>query len=60
MYDSRKDSSGPVIVRRDNTQHSQETSMPPEGLEPTISAGERPQTYALDGADSETGSLRFS
>ena len=26
------------------------TSMPPVGFEPTISAGERPQTYALDRA----------
>jgi hypothetical protein len=32
----------------DNTQHSQQTSVPPVGLEPTFSAGERPQTYALD------------
>jgi hypothetical protein len=23
--------------------------MPPAGFDPTISAGERPQTYALDG-----------
>ena len=28
--------------------------MPPVGLEPTISAGERPQTYALDRASTET------
>ena len=27
--------------------HNRQTSMPPEGFEPTISAGERPQTYAL-------------
>ena len=32
-----------------NTQNRQ-TSMPPPGFEPTISAGERPQTYALDRA----------
>ena len=31
------------------------TSMPPVGFEPTISAGERPQTYALDRAATETG-----
>jgi hypothetical protein len=30
--------------------HNRQTSMPPVGLEPTISAGERPQTYALDRA----------
>ena len=29
--------------------------MPPVGFEPTISAGERPQTYALDGAATGTG-----
>ena len=31
--------------------------MAPVGFEPTISAGERPQTYALDCAASGTGSL---
>jgi hypothetical protein len=29
------------------TQYSQQTPMPSVGFEPTISAGERPQTYAL-------------
>ena len=29
--------------------------MPTMGFEPTISAGERPQTYALDGAATGTG-----
>jgi len=29
--------------------------MPPVGFEPTISAGERPQTYALDRATTGTG-----
>ena len=29
--------------------------MPPVGFEPTISAGERPQTYALDHAATGTG-----
>jgi len=29
--------------------------MPPVGFEPTISAGERPQTYALDRASTGTG-----
>ena len=28
--------------------HNRQTSMPPVGFEATISAGERPQTYALD------------
>jgi hypothetical protein len=30
--------------------------MPPVGFKPTISAGERPQTYALDRAAAGTGS----
>jgi hypothetical protein len=30
--------------------HSRQTSMPPVGFNPTISAGERPQTYVLDRA----------
>jgi len=30
--------------------YNRQTSMPPVGFEPTISAGERPQTYALDRA----------
>ena len=30
--------------------------MPPVGFEPKISAGERPQTYALDRAATGTGS----
>ena len=29
--------------------------MPPVGFEPTISAGERPKTYALDRAAAGTG-----
>ena len=31
--------------------------MPPAGFEPTISAGERPQTYALDRTATGTGKL---
>ena len=31
--------------------------MPPVGFEPTISAGERPQTYALDRPATGTGHL---
>ena len=29
--------------------------MPPVGFEPTVSAGERPETYALDRAATGTG-----
>ena len=35
--------------------HNRQTSMPPAGFEPTISAGERPQNYALDRAATGTG-----
>jgi hypothetical protein len=31
--------------------------MPPAGYEPTITAGERPQTYALDSAATRTALL---
>jgi len=37
--------------------HIRQISMPPLGFEPTISSGERPQTYALDRAGTGTGSL---
>ena len=36
--------------------HNRQTSMLPVGFESTISAGERPQTYALDRAATGTGS----
>jgi hypothetical protein len=40
----------------DNTYtHDRQTSMPPLGFEPTISAGERPQTYNLERAAAGTG-----
>jgi len=40
--------------------HNRQTSMPSVGFEPTISAGERPQTYALDRAATGTGiSIHF-
>jgi len=58
---SRQDSSGRVISSSqrplpDKTQHSQQTNIhAPVGFEPTISAGERPQTYALDRAATGTG-----
>ena len=35
--------------------HNRQTSTSPVGFEPTISAGERPQTYALDRAATGTG-----
>ena len=39
------------------TTHNRQTSMPPVGFEPTISAGERPQTYPLDRAATGTGGI---
>jgi len=62
-HHSRQDSSGREISssRRplpDNTQHSQQTSMPPVGFKPTISAGEQSQTYALDRVATGTGSAQ--
>jgi len=38
-----------------NNTHNRQTFMPPAGFEPTISAGERPQTYTLDRATTGTG-----
>jgi hypothetical protein len=35
--------------------HNRQTSMPPVGFEPTISAGQLPQTYTLDRAVTGTG-----
>ena len=35
--------------------HIRQISMPPVGFEPTISAGQRPQTYALDRAATGSG-----
>jgi hypothetical protein len=60
-HHSRYDSSGRVISSSqrpvpDNT-HNRQTSMPPAGFELTVSAGKRPQTYALDGAATGTGKL---
>ena len=37
--------------------HNRQTSMPPVGFEPTVSASERPQTYALDRATTGTGNI---
>ena len=37
--------------------HNRQTSITPVGFESTISAGERPQTYALDRAATGTGTV---
>jgi len=39
--------------------HNRQTSMPPVGFEPTISAGERPKTYVLDRAATGTGTTKY-
>ena len=39
--------------------HNRQISIPPVGFEPTISAGERPQTYALDRAATGTSGTRL-
>ena len=48
-----------LYLKTHNT-HNRQTSMPPVGFEPTISAGERPQTYALDRAATGTGRVIFN
>jgi hypothetical protein len=48
--------------RRDlylTTQHNRQTFMPPVGFESTVSAGELPQTYALDRAATGTGTYAY-
>ena len=47
-----------LYLTKQNT-HEEKTSMPPVGFEPTISAGERPQTYTLERAATGTGTLRY-
>ena len=42
-----------LYLKTHNT-HNRQIPMPPVGFEPTISAGERPQTYALDRAATGT------
>jgi hypothetical protein len=43
-----------LYLTKHNT-HNRQTSMPPVWFKPTVSAGERPQTYALDRATTGTG-----
>jgi hypothetical protein len=44
----------PFYLTTHNT-HNRQTSIPPVGFKPTISAGERPQTYPLYSAATGTG-----
>jgi len=43
-----------------HNSHNRQTSMPPVGFEPTIPAGERPQTHASDRAVTGTGMDTFN
>jgi len=52
--DEWSDCSRDLYQTKHNT-HNRQTSMQPVGFEPTISAGERPQTCALDRAATGTG-----
>jgi hypothetical protein len=44
-----------LVMNKHNGDDSPQTSIPPVGFERTISAGERPQTYALERAATGTG-----
>jgi len=64
-HHSRVNSSGRSACLRDlyltvHNTYNKQTSMPPEGFEPTVSAHERPQTHALDRADTGTGPMEIS
>jgi len=47
-----------LYLTKHNT-HNRQTSMPPVGFEPIISAGEGPQTYALDRAATGTSETTY-
>jgi hypothetical protein len=50
------------VAETSTCQHkhcTRQTSMPPVGFEPTISASARPQTYALDGAATGIGCIKM-
>ena len=46
-----------LVAETTHNTHNRQISMPPVGFEPTISAGERPQTYALDRTATGTGKV---
>jgi hypothetical protein len=47
------------LYQTTHNTHNRQTSMLPVGFKPTISAGERPQTYTLDRAATGTGVLDY-
>jgi len=55
-HTQRRNTVGRTPLTAHNT-YSRHTSMLPVGFEPTISAGEGPQTYTLDRAATGTGCL---
>jgi len=48
------------LYQTTHNTHNRQTSMPPVGFEPTMSRGERSQTYALDRAATGIGSFSRS
>jgi hypothetical protein len=54
-HTQRRTTVGRDLYLTTHNTHNRQTFMPPVGLEPTISAGEWPQTYALDRATTGTG-----
>jgi hypothetical protein len=52
--DMRSDRRRDLYLRTHNT-HNRQTSMPPAGIEPAISASERPQTHASERAATAIG-----
>ena len=59
VFRSHSDAPQLVGLLWTSVQHSQQTNvLAPVGFEPTISAGERPQTYTLDRAATLNGNLR--
>ena len=42
-----------------HSKHERRIWMPPEGLEPAITAGKRPQTYALTRAATKIGNVHI-
>ena len=63
--DTQSNSSGRAISPTqeplpDNTQHSQETSMPPTGFEPAVPASQQRQTHGFDRPATGMGFLGYN
>jgi hypothetical protein len=57
--DERSIRHGDLYLTTHNT-YNRQTSMPPVGFEPTISADEQPKTYTLDRAATGTGTYSIT